>query len=799
MPHPVAAARRRACPILLTACLAGASTARSAEPPGVERILEGLPVSTSQWHVQMTPVATFGDAVYIANVEPGERGDPPRGLGLRTVLRKGVPDGAGGWRWSASLVDDNTAHDIWHSAPGIGVDETGRVHIAYNMHNLPWQYAVTAEPGNIDSVEFRGQAITDAELERYRFENKTNFPTLGSAAIPGNQVTYPAFVNDAAGRLYVTYRFAAKPQRAFERRTMSSGAARHDAATGAWESLGGLLDFADGDFAAGGTTDPDSLRAIASETGWTSYAANLMPRPGGGFAVSSMWREGIAGASTTRPCVIMTDDGTSFTTMEGTPIAMPLGPADCGNVGAPDGRSYRSINASVADSAGRPALLLDVIGGAREIRRWTGTGWARQDSPSGATEIFFDAADNLWAVGSGLQIQVQRAGTEGWEVLRAGDGRVDCFPRAGLDRGRRIAFLYAQGCDTNGANRASVTRVDLGALLGTPLPASDAALAAAPTVGADAAGAGADASTDADAEAPAGDVPGTGSADADPSGSDPGDGTPDGTPSAAGTQGAAATPAGLPDAACDPALPANQYDLPSRQWRMLTLPCVPPAGENTLGAVLGDDIEGDYGTDWIVYAYDPEAGYVDPGPDAALAPGAAFWIVQAGPDAVLDLPEGSRRPVGNVPPGEACLSGEACLAVPLGTAPIAPPPTPGSAAAALAMDPVGAELVARSRSTREGDPAAEPTWSLVGSPWPGPAGVAVDALRIVTLGGPCAAGCPLPDAAAAGLVAPGLFHYDGDAYLPPLSAGAVLSAWEGYWLAAAGDAPRVGTRLVWPY
>lgn len=131
----------------------------------------------------------------------------------------------GKWVWTKRVIDTQTVHDRWHTAPAIGIDDKGFIHIAYNMHNLPWQYQISTKSESIDSFNFKGQRVSVTELQRMKFKNKTDFPTLGLAAIPGNQITYPAFFNDNNGELFVSYRFAAKPARKFANRTMGSGVA----------------------------------------------------------------------------------------------------------------------------------------------------------------------------------------------------------------------------------------------------------------------------------------------------------------------------------------------------------------------------------------------------------------------------------------------------------------------------------------------------------------------------------------------------------------------------------------------
>ena len=475
-----AARRSPATPSALA--LAGlAAAACSGVPPsladvaGAHRILGPIPVSSASSYVAHTPLAVRNATVYVATLEPGPSGDRPNAGDALTVVRKGVEAAPGDWRWSAVTVDERTVADEWHNAPSVGLDETGHVHVAYNMHNLPWQYVVSAAPGDIDAFEFRGQRISQAELDRYRLENKTRFPGLGNAAIPGTQITYPAFANDPAGRLHVTYRFAAKPARPWLERTMSSGLARYDATTRTWTPLGGLLELAPGDD-DGSPSHPAPPRAVASATGWTSYLPRVTFAPDGSPTVSFLWREGGAGATTVRPCAVTSDpSGLAFTAPDGTPAPSPAGPDDCPPVGDADPAArYRSIGDAAADSAGHHHLLLSPEDGPRTIHAWDGAGWIAGPAPGGAVEIFFDAADNLWAVGDGSAVHVRRADASGaaglasslgWDnvVPRADDG---CFPHAELDADGRTAYVFELGCD---APTASVLRLDLEALLGGPI------------------------------------------------------------------------------------------------------------------------------------------------------------------------------------------------------------------------------------------------------------------------------------------------------------------------------------------
>ena len=491
VPAPVGAPTAPAAP-LRQGAPALAQAPAAAALPGYARILGPFPVSDAQQHTQMTPVATRDGAVYLVTIEPDpepDDGDPPD-ANLLHVVRRGTPDDPtdpdGAWSWTSATVEDRGYRDVWHSSGSVGIDAAGHVHVAYNMHNFPWQHGRSSSPGRIDDgFEFVGQPISLAEILRHVRENRTGFPTLGTGAIPGNQITYPAFENDPEGNLHATYRFAAKPALGFPERTFSTGLARHDAATDAWTALGGPLDLAPGDYCAGADDEAcgdyaydgsapraPELRALAGAQGWTSYQPKLTFGPDGALSVNVMWREGIAGETLVAPCSVRSDDaGATFTAMDGAPIAMPLQPGDCPNVPSADpGLVYYSIGDAAADAAGRPHLMLSPVSGPREMHAWDGSAWSRvTEAPPYAVEIFFDADDNLWALTQGIEIYVRRAGRSAFEPVRVNVPPADCLPRAALDPERRTAYVFAYGC---AGETASVLRLDLPRLLGeAPAPA----------------------------------------------------------------------------------------------------------------------------------------------------------------------------------------------------------------------------------------------------------------------------------------------------------------------------------------
>jgi len=119
---------------------------------------------------------------------------------------------------------------------------------------------------------------------------------------------------------------------------------------------------------------------------------------------------------------------------------------------------------------------------------------------------------------------------------------------------------------------------------------------------------------------------------------------------------------------------SSGFTLPSNQWRQISLPCVPPAGEASVVDVFGDDIaeafgQGvpSYGSNWIVYKH-TASGYQPLSEADNLKVGAGYWLIQqSGSEATLDLPATS-TPAPAVP-SDACPSAQGCFEIALETRP----------------------------------------------------------------------------------------------------------------------------------
>jgi len=415
----------------------------------VTRILS-IPVSKSQLSVQQTPIDTFDGRVYTANIEPGRNGDSAD-TSLSTRVRQGTRESDGSFTWRTFSVDDRTAANPYHTAPAIGVDRTGRVHVAYNMHNLPWQYQRTEASHDLASFRFRGQEIGKAEIDRAFYRNKTDFPTLGKAEIPGNQISYPAFFRNRSGELYLSYRFAARPDRAFADRSMSGGVARYDVASQGWTGVGGRLTLGRNDFARHPDA-ADEVAAVAESLGWTVYLPDLLFDADDNLHMQFFWRSGTAGRDLTRPCYVTLRSDGRFVDPDGRDRGETLGAGDCGNMGFSNSDSFFSIANSAMSREGVPHVLLSPMGERRQILRLDGSRWVREKAPWGATEIFFDRYDTLWAVASGIRLLRRPSGASEWELVHSNRGGGDCHPRAVVDESGTTAFLHTHSCDGKQVN-----------------------------------------------------------------------------------------------------------------------------------------------------------------------------------------------------------------------------------------------------------------------------------------------------------------------------------------------------------
>ena len=416
----------------------------------VVKILVDLPVSKSQFSVQQTPLDVANGRVYISNIEIGQSGDG-KGLPQKTVVRQGVQNSSGGWAWGAATIDDRTIYDEWHTAPSIAVDKAGYVHVAYNMHYLPWQYKRSTAPHSINEFAFLGQKITEHQRNRVINDNYIDFPTLGTAAIPGNQITYPAFQKDRNNDLFISYRFTATPKHRFTERTTSTGIAAYDVDSREWSAIGGSfpLDADDYEFHEDAGT---SSIALAGQKGWTSYHPRLMFDNNNVLYVNWFWRAGTGGRELSRPCLVVSPDRKSlFYTISGELVSAPVSPETCGNLGYSNDAKFLTYGGSAMDANGVPHILLSPVDQSRQIIHFdsASNSWVRENAPFNVSEIFFDKYNSLWAISDGLRIFKRNSGQDSWQEIYNEGAKINCDASVVLDESGQNAFIHTQACNGN--------------------------------------------------------------------------------------------------------------------------------------------------------------------------------------------------------------------------------------------------------------------------------------------------------------------------------------------------------------
>lgn len=202
------------------------------------------------------------------------------------------------------------------------------------------------------------------------------------------------------------------------------------------------------------------------------------------------------------------------------------------------------------------------------------------------------------------------------------------------------------------------------------------------------------------------------------------------------------------------------YSLPSNQWRQISLPCKPGI-HNTVLDILGDEGLGTYGTDWIIYGYNPASNsYVNVGLNGILTQGAGYWVISLTNGAkTLEMPSDSTPPPTST--GD-CFGGggSQCFSLPLATQ------------------------------------NAAVQWNMIGYPfgWFNQ----LEQTLVKTNAGICVSGCFLVDAQALGLVHNQLWSYNGTSGYTSIEAPDNLTPWTGYWGATLEQADGTNPTLRIP-
>lgn len=398
-----------------------------------------------------TPFDYYNGEVFTVHVEPSD-GSGRDGVNLRTVVRKGKRNASGQWTWTSSVVESRTLRDEYHAQASIALDKLGYVHVAYNMHNMPWQYSVSKNPLDISSWEFRGQAVTQSEIEQVKFLNRTPFPQLGSAAIPGNQITYPMFFKDKLGDLYITYRYSLKPAQSWEQRAFAGGIAKYDTTSRLWKSLGGPVQIT----AMDAQLEPGQLNAtqmpFAFQDTYSVYLITLTFDANNGMHVFWHWRDDGAGEKVTRPSYAYSPDGINFYTSNRVSYNLPvnINTTDIVSNISPEKEYYAPISAAV-NVDGNPSVVFSPVAGGRTITYLNTTTriWSSSElTPWGASEIVVDKDGNQWMFASGLQVFKRRIGSASWlQVGQIGNGLG--YPKVQYIPSENLFVVHAKTNDGN--------------------------------------------------------------------------------------------------------------------------------------------------------------------------------------------------------------------------------------------------------------------------------------------------------------------------------------------------------------
>lgn len=434
------------------ACLLAGMWGGIAQAGAIEMVMPLFDISPQgDVSVFATPIDVQNGFVAVAFVTNPD-GETAQGY-LNTVVRLGKRNNDE-WDWSTTRIDSHTLLDPYHTQPSLAFDKQGYLHVAYNMHNLPWQYIVSQRPYDISKFIFKGQQVTLEQLDALRLANKTSYPDVGSADIPGNQITYPAFFKSAADDLYITYRFAIRPARAWDERARASGIARYDANSHIWESVGGIVPLRIGDAAYDGRSDQKAV-VFAYDPGFIPYLVTLaFDADGAMHAIWTWWNKSSneTGAVTVLPSYRKFTDPMQPATVTDTSMGrIPGWPADT---------VFNTAKSLAIARNGDVLAILEPRGQNRKLMRrdhLTGKWGAPQNTPYSASKVMVDRDGNEWLFGTGLTLFKRMPGGEWSRPLTIGHGL--CDPRPIYSGVENSFYILAKTCPAR--DKAIVYRYQL--------------------------------------------------------------------------------------------------------------------------------------------------------------------------------------------------------------------------------------------------------------------------------------------------------------------------------------------------
>lgn len=421
------------------ACLLAGLSIGLAQAGKVELIMPPFDISPlGDVSVFATPIDVQNGMVAVAFVTGPDVETSPGYL--NTVVRAGNKSG-GEWQWSTTRIDARTLLDPYHAQPSLAFDKNGYVHIAYNMHNLPWQYAISRQPYDVSQFSFNGQLVTLAQFDALRLTNKTHHPDAGKAGIPGNQISYPAFFKNRAGDLYITYRYAMKPARGWEKRARAAGVALYDADNHTWLPVGASLVRGPGDADFDGKPIP-STTVFAYDPGYIPYLVTLaFDADDAMHAVWTWWDRSShqSGNANVYPSYRKLDNPTQ-------PAA--IANAASGRIpGWPSDAIFNTAKSLAVAANGDVLVILEPQGQNRKLMRLDrskGKWGPAEDTPHSASKVLVDRDGNEWLFASGLHL-FKRAPGGNWS-RPLGIGRNLCDPRPVYSHTEHSFYILAKTC-----------------------------------------------------------------------------------------------------------------------------------------------------------------------------------------------------------------------------------------------------------------------------------------------------------------------------------------------------------------
>ena len=409
-----------------------------------------IDVDKSNVNYFSTPIAYYQGALYTVNVEPVSSG-LSTGINLNTTVRKAVLSASNKLQWVMKNIDDETLEDKYHTQPSIGIDKEGYLHITYGMHNMPWQYVISDSPGDIASFSFHGDSITSLEKATVKHLNKTPFPSRGTAKIPGNQVTYPAFFYDNNRDLFLTYRFAVRPKLSFKDRAFSGGIASYDVATKKWTSQGGslLINRSEADW--NGLAEARVSNPFAFQDQWAVYLPRLAFDSSNTMHISWLWREGGAGPDASHPSYAYSPNNESiFYKSSQCAYSLPISVADAEWIGGSDSFKYASIS-EIDVNDDFVYVVLHELGKTRELRkldRKQGRWLQSEKMPYSASKFKLDTSNGQWAFATGLTVLHRNNNSEKWDlVYQEQDEKQYGFPKVLHVSDKKEFYIHTQSLD----------------------------------------------------------------------------------------------------------------------------------------------------------------------------------------------------------------------------------------------------------------------------------------------------------------------------------------------------------------